>query len=162
MGRVLCSITQDTVGWHDPIAGISNASLTEKKYGKTTYQQSRNDWYQNARDGFLVELGKYGMGPRDLHATVNFFSKVIVDDLGNMQYVSNNSTKGSYIELRAEMNVLVLLNSSPHPLNDDPKYAAKPVELSISRVPAPMRDDRCRTLCPENTRGFVLTELYFL
>jgi uncharacterized protein YcgI (DUF1989 family) len=102
------------------------------------------------------------MGPRDLHATVNFFSKVIVDELGNMQYVSNNSPKGSYIELRAEMNVLVLLNSSPHPLNDDPKYAPKPVELSISRVPAPMRDDPCRTLCPENTRGFVLTELYFL
>jgi len=60
------------------------------------------------------------------------------------------------------MNVLVLLNTSPHPLSDDPTYAAKPVELSISRVPAPMRNDPCRTLCPENTRGFVLTELYFL
>jgi len=162
MGRVLCSIIEDTVGWHDPIAGISNASLIERKYGKTTYQESRNDWYQNARDGFLVELGKYGMGPRDLHATVNFFSKVVVDEVGNMQYVANNSAKGSYIELRAEMNVLVLLNSSPHPLDAAPSYAPKPVELSISRVPTPMRDDRCRTHCAENTRGFVLTELYFL
>ncbi len=162
MGRVLCSITEDTVGWHDPIAGISNAALIEKKYGKTTYQKSRNGWYQNARDGFLIELGKYGMGPRDLHATVNFFSKVVVDDLGNMQYIGNNSAPGSYIELRAEMNVLVLLNTAPHPLNNDPEYAPKPVELGISRVPTPMRDDRCRTLCPENTRGFVMTELYFL
>ena len=162
MGRVLCSITEDTVGWHDPIAGISNAGLIEKKYGKTTYQQCRNDWYQNARDGFLIELGKYGMGPRDLHATVNFFSKVVVDDLGNMQYVAGNSPAGSYVELRAEMNVLVLLNTSPHPLDDAPQYAPKPVELSVSRVPMPMRDDRCRTLCPENARGFVLTELYFL
>lgn len=162
MGRVLCSITEDTVGWHDPIAGISNASLIEKKYGKTTYQQSHNDWYQNARDGFLVELGKYGMGPRDLHASVNFFSKVVVDESGNMQYVGDNSSKGSYIELRAEMNVLVLLNTSPHPLNTDPHYAPKPVDLTISRVPMPRSNDRCRTLCPENTRGFVLTELYFL
>jgi uncharacterized protein len=162
MGRVLCSITEDTVGWHDPVAGISNAALIEKKYGRTTYQRSRNDWYQNARDGFLLELGKYGMGPRDLHATVNFFSKVVVDDSGNMQYVRNNSPEGSYIELRAEMNVLVLLNTSPHPLSDDATYAPRPVELNISRVPAPMRDDRCRTLCPENTRGFVLTEMYFL
>jgi uncharacterized protein YcgI (DUF1989 family) len=110
----------------------------------------------------LIELGKYGMGPRDLHATVNFFSKVVVDDLGNMQYIGNNSAPGSYIELRAEMNVLVLLNTAPHPLNNDPEYAPKPVELGISRVPTPMRDDRCRTLCPENTRGFVMTELYFL
>jgi urea carboxylase-associated protein 2 len=162
MGRVLCSITEDTVGWHDPIAGMSNASLVEKKYGKTTYQQSRNEWYQNARDSFLVELGKYGMGSRDLHATVNLFSKVVVDETGTMQYVANNSLKGSYIELRAEMNVLVLLHASPHPLNPSPVYAPKPVELSISRVPTPMRDDRCRTLCPENARGFVMTELYFL
>src|SRR5271165_3475912 len=124
MGRVLCSIVKDTVGWHDPIAGISNASLIEKKYGKTTYQKSRNDWYQNARDGFLVELGKYGMGPRDLHATVNFFSKVVVDDSGRMQFVGDNSRKGSYIELRAEMNVLVLLNASPHPLDSNPHYVA--------------------------------------
>jgi uncharacterized protein len=162
MGRVLCSITEDTVGWHDPIAGMSNAALIERKYGKTTYQESRNDWHQNARDGFLVELGKYGMGPRDLHATVNFFSKVVVDELGNISYVSDNSPKGSYIALRAEMNVLVLLSATPHPMDPDPEYHAKPVELSISRVPAPRSDDRCRNLCPENTRGFVMTELYFL
>jgi uncharacterized protein len=162
MGRVLCSITADTVGWHDPLAGLSNASLIETKYGKSTYQQSRNEWHQNARDGFLIELGKYGMGPRDLHATVNFFSKVEVDDRGNMRYVPDNSEKGSYIELRAEMNVLVLLNNSPHPLGNAADYVAKPVELAISRVPAPRHDDRCRTLCPENTRGFVLTEMYFL
>ena len=162
MGRVLCSITEDTVGWHDPLAGLSNAALVENKYGKSTYQQSRNNWYQNARDGFVIELGKYGMGPRDLHATMNFFSKVVVDEDGKMQYVSNNSQAGSYIELRAEMNALVLLNASPHPLNPEPKYAAKPVELTISRVPAPRSDDRCRNLCPENTRGFVLTEMYFL
>jgi urea carboxylase-associated protein 2 len=162
MGRVLCSITEDTVGWHDPIAGIGNANLVEKKYGKTTYQQSRNNWYQNARDGFLIELGKYGMGPRDLHATVNFFSKVVVDESGDMHYVGHNSPSGSYIELRAEMNVLILLNTSPHPLNDDQTYAPSPVELSISRVGGPMRNDPCRNLCPENARGFVLTELYFL
>lgn len=162
MGRILCSITEDTVGWHDPLSGISNAASVEKRYGKRTYQEARNDWYQNARDGFLIELGKYGMGPRDLHATVNFFSKVVVDELGAMEYVGNHSPAGGYIELRAEMNVLVLLNTCPHPLNNQSEYAPKPVELSISRVPAPMRDDRCRTLCPENSRGFVLTELYFL
>ena len=162
MGRVLCSITEDSLGWHDPVAGISNAASIERKYGKSTYQQSRNNWCQNARDGFLIELGKYGMGPRDLHATVNFFSKVVVNETGNMQYVSNHSPAGSYIELRAEMNVLVLLNTSPHPLDDSPVYAPKPVELSVNRVPTPMRDDPCRNLCPENARGFVLTELYFL
>src|SRR5882724_250297 len=60
MGRILCSITHDTVGWHDPIAGLSNAALVEKKYGAASYQDHRNDWHQNARDSMLIELGKYG------------------------------------------------------------------------------------------------------
>lgn len=162
MGRILCSITEDTAGWHDPLAGISNAALVEKKYGKKTYQEARNQWFQNARDGLTIELGKYGLGPRDLHSTVNFFSKVTADEQGHLEFVENNSKPGSFVELRAEMNVLVLLNTCPHPLDRGNAYAPKPVELSIVKVPMPKSDDLCRTSCLENSRGFLLTEFYFL
>ncbi len=162
MGRILCSITDDTVGWHDPIAGVSNAALVDKKYGKSTYQQARNNWRQNARDGLIVELGKYGLGPRDLHATVNFFSKVVVDDEGMLHFSVDHSRPGDRVELRAEMNVLVLLNTCQHPLDPAGVYAPRPVELSISSVPAPRADDVCRMMCPENARGFLMTEFYFL
>src|SRR6202140_5114852 len=53
MGRVLCSITEDTVGWHDPIGGCSNAKLVEEKYGAWRYQEACNKYHRNARDGFL-------------------------------------------------------------------------------------------------------------
>jgi uncharacterized protein len=162
MGRILCSIIEDTVGWHDPLAGISNAALVEKKYGRKTYQEARNDWHQNARDGLVIELGKYGLGPRDLHATVNLFSKVTVGAEGQLEFSRNHSQAGGFVELRAEMNVLVLLNTCPHPLDPSAVYAPKPVELSIIRVPAPRSDDPCRMLCRENARGFLLTEFYFL
>jgi uncharacterized protein len=161
MGRILCSITEDTVGWHDPLAGISNAALVEEKYGKKTYQEAHNEWHQNARDGLTIELGKYGLGPRDLHATVNFFSKVTADDEGRLEFVEN-SKPGGFVELRAEMNVLVLLNTCPHPLDPSAVYAPKPVELSIVKVPTPRPDDLCRTSCRENSRGFMLTDFYFL
>jgi uncharacterized protein len=162
MGRILCSITEDTVGWHDPLCGFSNNALVEKKYGKASYQQARNDWHQNARDGLVVELGKYGMGARDLHATVNFFSKVTVDERGNLTYTQNNSRPGSYVELRAEMNVLVILNTCQHPLDTGNKYQPRPVEVSIARVSPARTNDPCRTLCSENARGFILTEMFFL
>jgi urea carboxylase-associated protein 2 len=162
MGRILCSITQDTVGWHDPLSGIANAAQVERKYGKTSYQESRNDWHQNARDGFLVELGKYGLNARDLHATVNFFSKVTVNEEGDLHYNPENSQPGSFVELRAEMNVLVLLNTCQHPLAPGDHYAPRPVALSVARVPTPRPNDPCRMLCSENTRGFLLTELFFL
>src|SRR3954465_13609471 len=37
MGRVLCSVTEDSVGWHDPIGGLSNAEMVAAKYGLSSY-----------------------------------------------------------------------------------------------------------------------------
>ena len=162
MGRILCSVTADSLGWHDPLGGCSNAALVRNRYGESSYQQCRNDYHKNARDSFLVELGKYGLGPRDLMPNVNFFSKVAVGAEGDMQFESGHSVAGSFVELRAEMNVLTILNTCPHPLDPAPRYAPKPVQLSLRRVPAPGPEDACRISCPENSRGFTLTERYFL
>jgi uncharacterized protein len=162
MGRVLCSITHDTVGWHDPIGGCSNAALVRARYGEGRYQECRNKYHKNALDGFLVELGKWGLGPRDLVPNVNFFSRVSVGEDGGMNFVPANSAPGATVELRAEMNVLVILNTCQHPLDPSPAYAPKPVQLSILRVPPPGAQDPCRLSRPENGRGFTLTERYFL
>ncbi|HEY2383083.1 MAG TPA: urea amidolyase associated protein UAAP1 [Terriglobia bacterium] len=162
MGRILCSIVADTSGWHDPLSGCSNARLVEKKYGVGRYQEQRNDCHKNALEGFLIELAKYGLSERDMAAPVNFFSKVIVDDSGGMRFVEGNAKAGAYVELRAEMNVLVLLNTCQHPLDPNPVYDPKPVTVQIRNVPAPALDDPCRTSRPENERGFVLTERYFM
>src|ERR1700720_610642 len=62
LGHVLCSITEDTCGWHDPLAGHSTAAMVRAKYGLSSYQQERNAFHRNARDQFLIELGKWGLG----------------------------------------------------------------------------------------------------
>ena len=162
MGRVLCSITADTVGWHDPLGGLSNAALVNAKYGALPYQEARNDCHKNARDGMLIELGKWGLGPRDFTDNVNFFSKVEVDASGSMKFVPGNSKAGSSVDLRAEMNVLTILNTCQHPLDPNPKYEPKAVKLELRRVQSPGPDDPCRVSRPENGRGFTLTERYFL
>src|SRR5215831_1601867 len=64
MGRILCSITADSVGWHDPLGGCSNAALARAKYGGARYQDVRNEYHKNAYDRFSIELAKYGLGPR--------------------------------------------------------------------------------------------------
>ena len=162
MGRILCSITGGTLGWHDPLGGCSDAALVEKKYGKSTYQTAKNDWYQNALDGFLIELAKYGLNSRDLMMNVNFFSKVEVSEDGSMHFIQNHSTAGSTVELRAEMNTLVILNTCQHPMDREKTYAQRPVKLTVKKVEAPGLDDVCRNFRPENGRGFTLTERYFL
>lgn len=162
MGRILLSVIADTVGWHDPIGGTSNRQLVENKYGRASYQEARNDDHKNGRDSFLVELGKWGLGARDLVPNVNFFSRVDVDAEGRLGFVAANSKPGDYIELRAEMNVLAILNTCQHPLDPNPNYVPKPVQLAIRSVAPADRDDPCRISRAENGRGFTLTERYFL
>jgi urea carboxylase-associated protein 2 len=161
MGHALLSITADTVGWHDPLGGHSNAAMVKAKYGEATYQEKRNDWYRNAHDNFLIELAKHGLSKRDLVANVNFFSRVDVDAEGKMKFHAGNSKAGATVDLRAEMNVLVVLNTCQHPLDPNPKYAPKPVKLTVLQTPPPGPDDFCRNFRGENQRSFILTERLF-
>lgn len=157
MGRILCSVTDDTVGWHDPLGGTLTAAMVAAKYGVKDYQMFRNDWTQASKEGLLLELAKYGLGPRDLTPTLNLFSKVEVDETGSMKYIAGNSKAGDYVELRAEMKVLVLLAANHHAMEPGGGYAPKPVQLTVKRVPAPGPDDICRVSRAENGRGFALT-----
>ncbi len=158
MGHVLLSITGDTCGWHDTLSGHQDAADSLLKFGAGTYQARRNDWHRNTRDNVLVELGKRELGARDLHANVNFFTKVIVDTEGALRFVPGNSRPGAWIELRAEMPVLVVLSNTPHPLDPSTTYDPPPVELTIGHAPSPAADDPCRISRPECGRAFTRTE----
>lgn len=161
MGRVLCSITDDSLGWHDPLGGVSDAALVAVKYGAARYQEHRNAMRRNGRDSLLIELAKYGLGRRDLAANINFFSKVLITEEGAMQFVPNHSAAGSWLDLRFEMNTLVAFSTAPHPLDPNPEYAPKPVTLIAFRSDPPALDDFCRNFRPENGRGFYNTEILF-
>lgn len=162
MGRVLCSVTEDTCGWHDPLSGHNDAAAIAARYGETSYQEHRNAYYRNTRDNFIEELMKYGLGLRDLGPCVNFFSKVRVESDGSMEFVPGNSKAGDYVELRAEMNLLVIIDTGQHPLDPNPGYAPKPLKFSVRRAAPLAIDDPCRISHPENGRGFINTERYFL
>ena len=162
MGRILVSLTGDTCGWHDPLAGTSHASSVAAKHGSLTYQEARNAFHRNGHDNFLTELGKYGMGERDLAMNVNFFSKVTADAAGNLHFHEGHSRSGMYVDLRSEMHTLVVLNTCEHPLAPSRTYSPQPVHLTVWKSPPVSADDPCRTACSENTRGFQITERYFL
>ncbi|MCC5850290.1 MAG: urea carboxylase-associated family protein [Verrucomicrobia bacterium] len=162
MGRILVSIPRDNLGWHDPLAGHSTREIVNRNFGTADFQSAGNRFHRNARDNFLMELGKYGLGLQDLVMNVNFFGKVTVDGKGALQYCPDHSRPGACVELRAEMNTLVILNTCPHPLHPGGDYAPPPLELAVYSSPTPGPDDICRLSRPENTRGFEITERYFL
>ncbi len=79
MGRAMASVTHDTVGWHDPLGMLLDTPRMNRQYGERRFEAHRNAMYRSGKDGLLIEIGKHGLGPRDLIAPVNLFSKVSVD-----------------------------------------------------------------------------------
>ena len=166
MGRVMASITADTLGWHDPLGGVGDAALFASKYGVARYQEHRNAMIRNGRDSLLLELAKYGLGTRDLVANLNFFSKVAPDEAGALTFVPHHSRAGAAFDLRFEMNTLAAFSSAPHPLDPASTYEPRPIKLVAYRAyaedAAVPSDDPCRAACPENERGFVNTDRLFV
>lgn len=162
MGRIFASIIDDSFGWHDTVCGNITRRKIAERWGQHSYQDYRNDWYQNGHDSFLVELAKYGLGERDLAANLNLFSRVVADDAGNLQLDASAAKAGASISLRFEMDTLVLLHSCPHPLNLAPIFPRQPVHCKILQAAPVGDDDFCKNFRPENRRGFENNRLYHL
>lgn len=162
MGRIFCSITEDSLGWHETVCGNSTRASIESRFGEKTYQQANNEWNQNGYDAFLVELAKYGLGKKDMAANLNLFSKATVDGDGNISYVKDHSKADEHIVLRFEMDTLVVMHTCPHPLHPAGDYPRKPVQLVFERADEIAEDDACLNHCPENRRGFDNNHLYLI
>ncbi|MDX1722850.1 MAG: urea carboxylase-associated family protein [Pseudomonas sp.] len=162
MGRVLAAITADTCGWHDSFGGVLNADEVAEKYGQGRYQELRNGFFRNGVDNLLVEMGKWNLNIQDLLMCLNLFSKVTVDGDGGLQFQPGNSKAGDYIELYAPMDCLVVLSALQHPMDPNPDYAPKPVQLSWHKVDSDGISVLCRTSREENARGFHNTERLYI
>jgi uncharacterized protein len=154
MGRVLFSVIEDTCGHHDTLSGCSNAATNAAKYGE-------GDW-KNSRDNFTLALIKRNMGKKDIMPNLNLFSHVVVEEGGALTWVEGASKPGDFIDLRAEMNVLVVLSNCPHVLDPNTVYAPSPVQAIVWKSPTPAADDLCRTANPEALRGFQNTDALFV
>lgn len=161
MGRILASIPRDTVGWHDPLCGLSDAEGIARRHGVKRYQEHRNAMHRNGKDSLLVEMGKWGLGLRDLAPNVNLFSKVAVDADGRFRFAANHARAGDFVELRFEMDTLVLVSTAPHPLDPRPEYAPGKVAIVAWDSGPAGADDICRLSCPENGRGYTNTEMIY-
>lgn len=162
MGRVLAGITADTAGWHDPFGGVLNAAEVTEKYGQGRYQELRNGFYRNGTDNLLVEMGKWDLNLEDLLMVVNFFSKVTVDDHGQFSFHRDHSQPGSYVELFAPMDTLMVMTALQHPMDPSTEYAPRPVQLSWRQ--AEDEEGAINTLLTrsENDRAITNTQLFAL
>ncbi len=124
-GRALMTVTADSTGSHDTSAGACSCEANTVWFGHQTR-------YMHAcRENFLLELAKYGMDKRDLVSNVNFFMNVPIRPDGELAIVDGLSAPGGYVELRAEMDVLVALSNCPQVNNPCNGFDPTPIRVEL-------------------------------
>lgn len=144
MGRVLFSVTEAASTAHDGLVGGSTAASNAAKYPRDV---------RNTRDNFILVAGKLGLDRRDIPSAMTFFAPVRVDTDGKFVWREDLRVTGDYVDLRAEMDLIVAFSNCPHPLDPNPIYAPNPVTVTRFRLPIE-DDDLCRTATTEAVRGF--------
>lgn len=119
----LMTIIEDTCGKHDTLYGCCSIEIDEVRFGKTNTQ--------GCQQNFESELAKYGMGPNDIVANINFFMYVPVEGDGAVAIADGLSKPGDHVDIRAETDVLVVISNCPERDNAAAGYQPTPVRAIV-------------------------------
>ncbi len=131
-GNVLATIVADTCGRHDTLGGAcaTESNMVRYDLGKRHMHACRNsflkailEWDQH-RPGRILEK-------RDIASNINFFMNVPVTPEGKLTFEDGISEPGKYVEVRAEMDVLVLISNCPQLNNPCNAYNPTPIQVLI-------------------------------
>lgn len=130
-GRPLATIVADTCGRHDTVGGACSAESNSVRYGlDARFMHSCRDNFLHAAQSCACGLA-LGLTKRDIVSNINFFMNVPIDEQGGLQFVDGVSAPGKYVELRAEMDVTVLISNCPQLNNPCNAYNPTPIQLLV-------------------------------
>lgn len=121
--RKMMTVIADTCGMHDTLAGCCSIEIDEVRYNVTNTQSCQSN--------FEAELAKYGMGEKDIAANINFFMYVPVDGNGHTAIAEGRSKPGDHVDLRAEMDVLVVISNCPERGNPAAGFEPTPIRAIV-------------------------------
>ena len=124
-GRVMAVMTADTCGRHDTSAGACSCESNTVRFGHYT------KYLHACRDNFVLEVSKHGMSKRDVVPNINFFMNVPIEPSGEMTIVDGISAPGDYVELKAEMDVLLVISNCPQINNPCNGFDPTPVRVLV-------------------------------
>ena len=124
-GRPLATVVADSCGRHDTSAGACSCEANTVRFGHHTR-------YMHAcRENFILEGACYGLGKRDLVGNINFFMNVPILPNGDLAIDDGVSGPGSHVDLRAEMDVIVLISNCPQVNNPCNGFDPTPIRVLV-------------------------------
>lgn len=127
-GNLLLEIVADTCGRHDTLGGACATESNTVRYAleKKCMHACRDSWLLA-----VAENEEFGMSKRDITHNINFFMNVPVTSDGGLTFADGISAPGKYVELKAAMDVIVLISNCPQLNNPCNAYNPTPVEVLI-------------------------------
>jgi urea carboxylase-associated protein 1 len=125
-GHPLMTVVADTCGRHDTIGGACSCESNTVRYGHHTKHQHA------CVENFLLALAPHGRGKRDLVSNINWFMNVPVLADGTLGIVDGISAPGKYLELRAEIDVLVAISNCPQINNPCNGFNPTPIRVTVT------------------------------
>jgi len=125
-GRPMMTITATSVDYHDTIGGACSCESNSLRYGHHTKAQ------HSCVDNFLEANLRDGRGKRDMVSNVNFFMNVPVEPDGALGIVDGISAPGLTVDLRAEMDVTVVVSNCPQINNPCNGFNPTPVRMIVA------------------------------
>jgi urea carboxylase-associated protein 1 len=126
--RPMLTITADTVGRHDTLGGACSTESNTVRYAldKKSMHACRNSFLLA-----VAENDQFGLTKRDITHNINFFMYVPVTPDGGLEFADGLSAPGKYVEMLAQMNVIVLISNCPQLNNPCNAYNPTPIEVLI-------------------------------
>ncbi|KPQ31128.1 MAG: urea carboxylase-associated protein 1 [Porphyrobacter sp. HL-46] len=125
-GRPMMTITGSAVDYHDTIGGACSCESNTLRYGHHT--KSQHACVENFLEANLTE----GRGKRDMVPNINFFMNVPVEEDGTLGIVDGISAPGLTVDLRAEMDVIVVVSNCPQINNPCNAFNPTPVRMIVT------------------------------
>lgn len=128
MGNPMLTITADTCGRHDTLGGACATESNTVRYAleKKTMHACRDSWMLA-----VAENEQFGISKRDITHNINFFMNVPVTEQGGLTFADGISEAGKYVEMQAEMDVIVLISNCPQLNNPCNAYNPTPIGLYV-------------------------------
>jgi urea carboxylase-associated protein 1 len=124
-GNPMATVTATSVAYHDTIGGACSCESNTLRYGHHTKSQHA------CVENFLQANARDGRGKRDMVSNINWFMNVPVEADGALGIVDGISAPGKYLDLRAEMDALVVISNCPQINNPCNGFDPTPVQLQV-------------------------------
>jgi urea carboxylase-associated protein 1 len=125
-GRAMMTIAASAVEYHDTIGGACSCESNTLRYGHHTKSQHA------CVENFLEANLAFGRGKRDIVSNINFFMNVPVEADGALGIVDGISAPGLTVDLRAEMDVVVVVSNCPQINNPCNAFNPTPVRMIVA------------------------------